>query len=302
MKNSIALFPQLTKQQIKILQPRLDDFRVGYSDGQEEYELGDSVNLDNGRNVVPLVDDYGKWSPVDYGFICSGRIQVENCDILFGDDGIVSDDAVLGIAILWKSKSSVTRGSKQIGEIRGENVTLEADFEIEFGKASVRNNVELTFVLYLKTPGARELSISAGTVFGELYTVTLILEGMGSTFTVYEKDIPGDPLWSIECDWDDPESSQFSESVRVIINTGHNAWQLATDDDVRKELLKEIMASSMQIVIGELDPSEYDPSSDYEVGSVSAAISYFVSRAGIDTESGTSIAKSVRSYLDKTMK
>ena len=130
----------------------------------------------------------------------------------------------------------------------------------------------------------------------------VILEGINSVFTVFEKSAPGETLWTVSCDWDDPEYDPFSECVRVTINTAHPAWQLTSDEDVRKELLKEIMASSMQVVISELSAEQVDGSIEYAPGSVCDAISYIVGRADLDMQSNATIAQSIREYLDKSMK
>lgn len=302
MKRGISLFPCLSKKQEKNINPRIESILITYSDGQESFELRSDAEDDAGKETICIIDDLGRWTPEKYGFKCAGVLCLDNVGSLFGEDGIVSQDAKLGVGIQWKSKSSNYRGAKDIGLLSSEDNNLVLDFDIAFEAASLRNSVELSFVIYLAEPGEKESSIATGTIMGEIKELLLILEGSGSTFTVFEKNVPGDPLWSIDCDWDDPEYSQFSECVRVTINIGHNAWQLASDDDVRRELLKEIMASSMQIIISELEPYQYETDGDFEPGSVSAAVRYFVSRADINTDSYASVAKSVRAYLDKVMK
>ena len=302
MKRSITLYPHITKKHEKKLQACIKDLSVSYFDGNESIELNAEISSETNNMTVPVIDEFGKWTPEKHGLICRGIFCIHSVDILFGEDGIVSEDATLGLGLQWKSKNSNARGSIKIGEIESADHDVELSFELSFENASIRNSVELSFILYLVLPGENEQNLAIGTVFGELQSLTFILEGTGSTFTVFEKNAPGEPLWSIECDWEEPEYSQFSESVRVTINTGHNAWQLAAEDEERKELLKEIMASCMQIIISDLEPYQYESSGDYEPGSVSAAISYFISRAEINTESNAAIAKTVRAYLDKTMK
>lgn len=304
MKRSISLYPQLTKKHAKFLKPDIENLRVYYCDGVEIFNLNAEGDREPGRELVTVRDDRGEWSAEEYGFECEGDLTLENVDLLFDSEGegIVSEDAIIGVGVQWKSKSSNARGSQKVGELTSADNDASLHFENSFLTATLRNSVDLTFVLYLISPGENEQKIMPGTILGDLYTLTIVLEGQGSIFTVFEKNAPGEPLWSVECDWEDPEYSQFAECVRVTVNTGHNAWQIATDDDIKKELLKEIMASSMQIIISELEPYQYDGSGDYEPGSVSAAISYFVTRADISTDSNAGIAKSVRAYLDKAMK
>ena len=304
MKRSISLYPQLSKKHTKFLKPDIENLRIYYRKGEEIFDLNSEGEREPGREMISVRDDRGEWSAEEYGFECEGDLTLDNVDLLFDteEEGIVSENAIIGVGLQWKSKSSNARGSQKVGELTGEDEDVSLHFDSTFLTATLRNSIDLTFVLYLISPGDSEQEILPGTILGDLFTLTIVLEGQGSIFTVFEKNAPGEPLWSVECDWEDPEYSQFAECVRVTVNTGHNAWQLATDDDVRKELLKEIMASSMQIIISELEPYQYDGSGDYEPGSVSAAIRYFVTRADINTDSNAGTAKSVRAYLDKAMK
>ncbi len=301
MKKSIVLYPQLTKQHLKELAPFIQSLEISYTDSCEENELNVEIE-DTGNPTVYVKDNLGKWSIDKYGLRCKGEIRIKNSGLLFKKGGLVPTDAILGIGLQWKSKSSNARGSSRLKTINSSDSDVSISFDMSFKQACLRNNVELSFVLYLYKNGKAGLSVEPGTLMGELIRIQIILEGEGSLFTVFEKNVQGEPLWEIDYEWEDPEFSQFSECVRVTVNKGHPAWQTANDDEMRKELLKEIMASSMQIIISELESDQYDPSEEYEPGSVSSAISYFVSRASINTESSASIAKSIRCYLDKAMK
>ena len=205
------------------------------------------------------------------------------------------------VGLVWRSRSSSLRGANRIAQFSSKSGNIRFRFKKEFPVASIRGNIDISLELYVISSGSNRL-LTSGSTLGEIDSFTLILEGIGSTFTVFEKSAPGEPLWSVDCDWDDPEYNQFSESVRVTINTAHPAWICSADDEVRKELLKEIMASSMQVIISELEPDEYNPASEYEPGSVSNAIVYFISRAKVDLSTPSTIASSIRTYLDKSMK
>lgn len=302
MGNNISLYPTLDKELLKKLECEISDFKAGYSNGQETFELLCKVE-DSGKNsVVSVADESGRWALDKHNVEFSGQIRIKNISCLFGKKGIVGDDAELGLGLTWKSKLSGTRGSRKIASINSDDDSLDIEFKKAFSASTLRGNIELGFQLYLINPGENEELLPPGIMFGEVNSVTVILEGIGSTFTVFEKSVPGEPLWNVECEWDDPEYSQFSECVKVIINTAHPAWVQATEDEIRKELLKEIMASSMQIIISELEPEQRNPDGEYEPGSVCDAIAYFITRADLNLDSNASIAKSIRAYLDKNMK
>jgi len=302
MGNSVILYSTLDKGWRKKLNCRIDELNARYTSGNETYELKCNEEEAGTGRFINIVDDSGQWSPNKHNIELFGSVIIENVDTLFGQKGIVSHDAKLGIGMMWRSRTSGYRGSQQINTVCSDDGTICSNFNKAFSASSLRGSLELVFQLYVIDPGSGDNSLKAGMLLGELDSVNLVLEGIGSTFAVFEKSSPGEPLWEVECDWDDPEVSQFTDSVRVTINNAHPAWIACSEEDTRKELLKEIMASSMQIVLSELETEQFSDSSDYEPGSVCDAMAYLLSRAELDLESNATVAKSIRRYLDKSMK
>ena len=301
MKNKIVFYPTVGKELLNKINCHIDGFSASYSTRHDTYELICNEDGDSFNRIISVVDDNGRWSLDEHNFELKGTICIDNIEPLFETNGVAADDAVLGIGLVYKSRTSSIRSAEPIGEIRSGDGKVKVDFNKAFGAAKLRGYLSLSFEIYIIDPGSASMQLNKGVSLGELYSVLLILEGLGSTFTVLEKSAPGEPLWDIACDWDDPEYSPFSESVKVTINNAHPAWLCAADEEMRKELLKEIMATSMQVVIAELDDSQKNPNGDYEPGSVCDAIAYFIGRAGLDMESNASIAKTIRTYLDKNM-
>ncbi len=303
MSRNIIFYPTLRIEHIEKLDCKVESFSARYTNLGESIELQHNIEFEDGVEYISVVDDTGRWAPDKYNLIISGMLCVNNIDILFGQGGLVSEDTELGIGIAWGSKNSNIRGSKKIGNIAYDKGNRQFPFKIDFDEATLRGNLNISFQLFIVETGVPVDYMLPGLSLGELAVINVTLEGMGSTFTVFEKNAPGEPLWNVECNWEEPEYSSFSESVRVTINIAHQAWILAASDErVRKELLKEIMASSMQIVISELDLSQYDKMENYEPGSVCDAIFYLIDRASLQVDSYASLAKSIRQYLDKVMK
>lgn len=302
MKNSIVLYPHLSKAQRTMMSCSLSYLRACYTDEGKECALKCDYESYEGSSNIGIVDDSGCWAPDKYDLTISGELSIDTPSCLFGKQRLVSEDSSLGIGYLLKSKMSNQRRAGSIGVISNSDGERVMPFSMNIPRATMRGNFEITFVIYLKS-GLEEFGITPGAIMGELLSFNVVLEGMGSTFTVLEKSEVGAPLWTIECDdVDDPACTAFSDAVKVIINTAHPAWQLTADEKFRKELLKEIIASSMQIAISSLDPSQYDGNEDYEPGSVCDAVAYFVSRANLDIGSSAAMAQSIRKYLDKKMK
>ena len=301
MSRSILFYPTINKKMLKSLNCQIEDFQSLYSRGSETYALKCNFEEEAGINYLSIVDDTGRWSPEQFNISFSGTLSLHKSEVLFGKNGIVPEGAVIGIGMLWKSKSSNFRGAEKLGIVDSSSGELHFPFHKTFESASLRGTIELTFQLFVQDSGENDC-FPKGVSLGEVLAINIILEGINSTFTVFEKSAPGEPLWNVDCDWDDPGYDPFSESVRVTINTAHPAWALTVDEEVRKELLKEIMASSMQVVISELDDEHLDITEEYTPGSVCDAITYIISRADLKMESAATIAKSIRAYLDKSMK
>lgn len=302
MRNNIAFYPMLSKDLLKKIQPKMGKMIAKYSTRFGTFDLTCNVEGIGANRIISIVDDAGKWSLDEHNLELSGRVTVHNTDALFGEKGVVNEDATLGVALIWKSRPSNVRGAKNIGMLTKGRGDVELNFDQAFEAARLRGHVNIALDLYVVNSGSGATNAIQGVSLGELDSFVIMLEGLGSTFTVFEKSEPGEPLWNVDCDWDDPEYSQFSECVKVTINVAHPAWVGASDEELRKELLKEIMASSMQIVMSELEPEQMDPYGEYELGSVCDAISYLVKKANLDIESNATIAKSMRAYLDKSMR
>ena len=301
MARNILFYRTLDRKMRDELGCSIDEFHAAYSVENEAFDLKCNVEEEQGIRYISIVDDTGKWSPDNYNLSLKGKISIKKADSLFGENGVTPDGCTAGIGMVWKSKTSNYRGSMSLGEVDPGVEEQTFDFDLKFAEAAVRGTIELSFQIYLKSSEGN-IGLPVGVSLGDVYHAVIILEGIDSSFTVFEKNAPGEPLWTVTCDWDDPEYDSFSENVRVVINTAHPAWALTADEEVRKELLKEIMASSMQIVIAELRDENLDATEEYTPGSVCDAISYLKTRGKIDTESTSTIASSIRSYLDRSMK
>lgn len=306
MSENLTLFPRINRELAYKLDCSIREIKAYYADVYNGYiELKLEGNGDN-NNSYTVSDDSGQWAPEKYRWKVEGIIDLHNLNSLFEDDGVAEENSILGIGIEWRSKTSKQRKTYKVDEIKWGQNEKSTPFSILLDRAALRGNVEFVVVIYLlKAVGELKdscFAIEEGIVLGELYKFYLTIDGDGSYFTVLEKAAKGEPLWALECDWENPEESLFTESVRIVINNEHPAWKLSNDLEFKKQILKEIMASAMQIVISQLDSSEYDGSVEYEPGSVSSAINYLINKAEINTNSYESIALTIRKYLDRMIK
>ena len=173
--------------------------------------------------------------------------------------------------------------------------------------------MNFTTILYIADPGSpkeneHHLADRNGYVLGELDNYTVRLDGSGSTFPVFEVNEPGQPLWYVRCDWIDPTTDMFSESVSVNINTAHKNYKYIdrTQNTFDSQLLTEIMASAISIIIEKvrLQSAYWDQvltNDSLETGSVGQAIYYFTDALEWDLSTPESVSLCARKFFDQRM-
>lgn len=306
--------------------PRLSDSLLGklrIINATEYYEFyyfneGTAIGLEcqpfsDGSNIFQLSDTYGLWSPDNFALNVKQSFSIKCTDYLFGKDGIACSNAVLGVAVIWKSGTSKQRGAIPVGEIRnGENV-CNINFDYQFDKAQLRGKITFSTILYIKQigtpkPDEHHLANMYGCILGELQSFHLILDGSGSEFPVFEKSEPGKPLWYVRCIWEDPTIDQFYESVELYLNTAHPSYHclVQTDKKYDPQLMVEIMSGALQVIIEKLksEPVNWEAAiqgKSLQKGSVAEAVNYFINTLGIDVSTPENLAITLRTYIEKRM-
>lgn len=311
MAANISAFPVLSDQiKARLRLTVMDGYDFSYERDDEEYPLS-AQETGAGQLNHKLVDEEGIWNPDDYDICMKRDYSLQNYTCLFGKTGIVCSNAVLGLAVVWTSSDSKQRGAIEIGEILNGSAPLSFRLDYKFKTAQLRGMVEFSTILYIKragTPGfeERHLANMYGCILGELDRYQVQLDGNGSVFPIYEVNEPGQPLWYIKCEWDDPTYDQFAESLSVFINTAHKNYRFLdkTKKTFDSQLLSEVMASALCTIIMKLksDNAYWDVTvtgHNLQQGSVSAAAYYFIETLGWDVSTPEALAISVRKYLDQ---
>ena len=310
MAADVSLFPVITDELQEKMKFTTSDYIFYYVKEDEEiplmYEPVDESSLVNKLN-----DDNGYWTPDDFNIGVKRRITLRNFECVFGKNGVVCRDAVLGIAVMWTSSDSKQRGVIPVGDLSAVQRQCILNLEHEFALAQLRGTVELSTIVYIKNAGTPDyeedhLANEYGFVLGELDRFVLQLDGQGSMFPVYEVNEPGKPLWYIKCDWDDPTYDKFIDSVSININTAHKNYKFLDKSKPRiydEQLMKEIMASAIVIIVTKLKEQEsyWDVTTsgkDLANGSVSEAVYYFMDTLGLDFSSPEVLSLSVRKLFD----
>jgi hypothetical protein len=316
MSSNISTFPVLNDElKSKIRFTVSDGYDFFYERDNQEFELT-AEDTGGSQLTYNLIDEEGIWSPDEYGFGIRRSYDLQYYGCLFGEKGVACTDAVLGLAVIWTSAQSRQRGSIEIGEIDTNNLSEPLHFNIqyEFKKAQLRGTVLFKTVLYIKnagcpTPDELHLANMEGCVLGELDRYQIQLDGNGSVFPVFEVSDPGQPLWYVKCDWEEPAYDLFTDCVGIYINTAHKNYKYL-DRNKRtfdQQLLSEVMSSAVCTFIEKLrlDRGEWDNAvngTGLQPGSVSSAVNYFINTLDWDISSPEKLAVSVRKFIDAGLK
>lgn len=308
MSRDFTLFPTLSEDLKQKFRFQETQYSFYYDDGvRHGLECKDSGS----PNTFSLFEENGHWNVDEhnFGFSRSYKVRFQNC--LFGRDGIVCQNAELGIAIVWTSADSKQRGVIPAeGSIKFSNDSTEIIIEHLFDKAQLRGCVSLQTVLYIKKPGTPfddegHLANTYGFILGELCSETLLLDGDGSEFPILITKDPGQPLWWVKCEWDDPTKDLFAESVLIVLNEAHKDFIFIDNKspNYNQAMAKEIFSQALLIIITKLkqDEAYWNDTingNDLGPGSVSEAIAYFVNALNWDLQSVENTSLSIRKFFE----
>ena len=313
MADNILLYPSLSDELIKKLRYQKTEYSFFFTDkdGLEQELQYEPIETLSSLNCIK--DESGEWdqNKNDFGLRC--KCCIEMFQYLFGPQGIACKNAVLGLAVVWKSSDSKQRGVIPVGTFTYDDQKLDATAEKKFVRAQLRGQVDFTTVLYIAEagkPSKEELHLANtnGLLLGEFDTFSIKLDGSGSTFPIFEVSEPGQPLWYVKCDWSDPTTDALSDCVSINLNTAHNSFKFIDrkQSTFNNQMLSEIMASAISIIIEQLRLSglwdQIIRNDNLEVGSVGQAVYYFSDSLEWDLSTPESVSLSVRKFFDKRMR
>lgn len=303
----LSLFPLLTDELKSKIGYEPTDYSFYYTRGDELIPLSYDL-VENTENIYSLKDDIKQsWDKESDNIGIQRGYCFNSFNCLFGEKGIVCSNAVIGVAVIWTSLDSKQRGVIEVGELKNNQNCTELEFDFKFNKAQLRGQITFTTILYIKkigTPKSSEehLANSYGIVLGEFEEDNFILslDGIGSVFPIFEIEDPELPLWTVDCNWNDPTTEKFIDCVAININKGSKYYSSYEKD---YQLLREILSSALTVIITKLQMSQnYWQATlkrNFDAGSVSEAIYYFIKTLGWNASSPEKLSYSIRSYFEK---
>lgn len=314
MAKPIFLYPSLNDEtKDSIFRAKRYEFCYTDKEGTEkelEYEVSE-LNA----SVSCLRTD-GVWNADKHNLCVKRKVALKNYRNLFGPDGIACRNSRLGLSVVWTSRDSRQRGAEPVvvfgvseDQFEQDHTFTEGEVDFVFPCAKIRGEVSFSVVLYIAqagTPSEDEghLANEEGFVLGVLDTFVLRIDGTGSLFPVFEVYEKNKPLWYVRCDWTDPLSDLFEESVSININTAHKNFRFIDrgNKSFCSQLLTEVMTSALCCIIEKLRSEKYLEqllgSDEVENGSVGEAVRYFANTLGWDFSSSDQLSLSIRKFFD----
>lgn len=266
----------------------------------------------NNENHVQLVDDEDEWDNKCQSLFLNCKISLDNVKSLFGK--ICCTDAVLGIGIEWKPEKSRIKYCAKLGEFTIDNDNyqfIKNDIEIK----NVNSNINFNWIIYIIEPGYQDNKSNygnqTGLILGDGLLWSIIVDGSGSIFPIYEESIIDGPLWKYECDFLDITEDEFSEeNIKVILNKSHKGYQYIQPKSTcfNELMFEELISNAITTIIlairkknaengnGEI----IDFSKNGSKGSILTVLKYFNDTLKFKVN-GTMIElqNSVKAYFDK---
>lgn len=215
---------------------------------------------------------------------------------------IIRKNAECSIVISWSSKGSMQSGWSSDSINLSDKIDGPRRVSLTTEKGSLRDTVTIeTAVIISKATAKRTASGEAhlcntqGAIIGHIAPPSVIrIDGTGSVFPVYPtSDLSEtDPLWQLECGWDDCRFSSFiKENVRILINTNHadcpDEWKEGNNERNLSPLSKNIIRDAIGTMLIHVKHNEGEDawksiegspdlnSADFERGSIAHALWHF---------------------------
>ncbi len=312
MKLTTKLYKSLSQKDFEVLGIKTKRQYYYLTDSEKKTITEQTFQDDNSKNVYQLVDEDFEWNPKEQSLYLNISMKSKDLSFLFGPDGFCSPGTILGVGLVWKPEKSKIKRCFKLGEISKDNSVIDINVEnIEL--QNISSNVEFYFLIYIIKPSNNAINPffanEEGIVLysGKLWTI--IVEGNGSIFPVYEIDDEGGPIWSYYCDFVDIADDPFDlEHIRININKQHPAYNLIhpKSPTYSQEYVNEILSSALTMIILDIRSKQennvIDLDEDGSQGSILNVMKYFNETLKFKINSDyNELLRSVKAFFDKEM-
>lgn len=312
MKLTTKLYKSLSQKDFETLglKPKRQYYYL--VDGEKKTITEQTFQDDNNKNVFQLVDEDFEWNPKEQSLYLNISVKSKDLNSLFGTDGFCSPGTILGIGLVWKPEKSKIKRCIKLGEISENNSII--DFNVEnIELQNLSSNVEFDILVYIVKPSVNSINPffanEEGMVLysGKLWTI--IIEGNGSIFPIYEIDDEHGPIWSYYCDIIDIVDDPFDlEHIKININRKHPAYSLIhpKSQTYSQEYVNEVLSTALAMIIIEIrskqENNTIDLNEDGSQGSILNVMKYFndILKFRINDDYNE-LLRSIKAFFDKEM-
>lgn len=309
---SNRLYMEIDNNTVKKL--NIKSKREYYYKIEEEKKIIREQQFENTNNInqVQLVDDEDEWNYKTESLFLNVNFEMDNYQKLFGY--VCCEDAILGVGIEWKPENSRIKNCIKLGEFSYKSSDCffhKENIEIE----NVNSNIDFSWIIYIVDPGTINKKAyygsHSGLILGSGLLWSIIVDGNGSIFPIYEEAKVGKPLWWYHCDFSDISEDEFSEeNIKIIINKAHPGYQyIQPKSNIYNEyMFSELISTALAVLIlsirqknSENGNGEFiDLSQQSCKGSILTVLKYFNDMLKFKIN-GTmlELQNSVKTYFDK---
>lgn len=283
----------------------------------EWMELPLSPSGDSGENAW-LLEDPGKLDEGHGDVRFSQTFTLSNLDKLFNGSPDITQVALpgdrLGIAAIWWVDRSRIRGCVPLGNFTLQDLKGHArrSFSLDhvFEAGVLAGRLEVQYILYMQEPGIRHqpgIARRAGIRLATLAEpVCLQIDGTSSQFPVASAARPGEPLWWMEFNLEDPVMDPFTEDyICLMLNEAHPAYAelMKGNGDLYAEVFSMALEELFLYIRTEFGDCfrNLDLRSVRE-GTTAYAILYMKQTFDLNTDTIVSLHRSIRQMVTRKLK
>lgn len=244
------------------------------------------------------------WDPNINNLVVERSFEINNPKILFGDNGITTDEGLLGVGVHVYSRSSNFQTTIPINVTLSNNSrSVLVEFRHEFNPAQIKGEVDFSLFVYLKNDISYVPMFASipGIKLGKLDSFKIIVDGDGSIFPVVEVEKLDEPLWNVIINWTDINSDSFdTDNVRIEINSKHHMYgYIYKSTKASQYLLVEIFSNALsQIIFRAVNDDDFEMDGEIIPNSIASVVIYWIQTFEVNVTSYESINYSLRKKIE----
>ena len=222
--------------------------------------------IQNGTKTIKITDPLEIWKVEDEGITFTKTISIAYPGLLYGINGIACQGATIGVCVMWTNKTLTQTGC----------ILPESDIETETGRTcrfnytfdagTIKGDLELSVILYIKKkgaallPGEEKLINEEGVTVGEIETVVLDFNSIYMEFPIEEYNSPTEPLWWVYfSQWEDPKVDLFDkENLCLYLNPYYSACPMVGEEIKNIDMLIDILATTYFMIFQRIENDPED--------------------------------------------